>query len=335
MKFRCVVLWLIFPALAPACDLCAIYNATSARGESSSGFLFTVSEQFISYGKLQNEGESVHLTSSALQSFFERAYHDSSITHLVPGYNFSSRLGVNLNIPIIYRSFRRTQLTPLGELVEETGSEFGLGDMSLIGRWTLIQKVEMNYSLVFNFLGGVKFPTGDNQRLPDEVEQERFFTSFFGAPGHYHPIGGVHQHDLTLGSGSYDGVFGTSANLRWNRWFFGNQIQYYLRTEADGYEFGDELIVSGGPGAYVLLNETFTLSLQANAVYDTMARDKVLDVRSTETGWTAWYFGPQLTLTWGGHFSANAGVDIPLRIYNRGVQNVPDYRIHAGVTWRF
>jgi len=337
MKSRCVVSGFIclLPALAPACDLCAIYNATSARGESSAGFLFTVSEQYIPFRTLQNEGEPLRLASPSLQSFFERAYHDSSITHLVPGYNFSSRLGLSLNFPIVYRSFRLTQLTPLGTFVEETGTEFGLGDMSLIGRWTMIEKVEMNYSVVFNILGGVKFPTGDTERLEEEVDQERFYTSLFGAPGHYHAIGGVHFHDLTLGSGSYDGIFGTSANLRWNRWFFSNQIQYYLRTEAESYEFGDELIVSGGPGAYVLLNENFTLSLQANAVYDTMARDQILGVKSTETGWTAWYLGPQLNLTWGEHFSANAGVDIPLRIYNRGVQNVPDYRLHAGVTWRF
>jgi hypothetical protein len=50
---------------------------------------------------------------------------------------------------------------------------------------------------------------------------------------------------------------------------------------------------------------------------------------------TAWYLGPQLYLTLGEHFSANAGVDIPLRIYNHGLQTVPDSRVRAGFTWRF
>jgi hypothetical protein len=50
---------------------------------------------------------------------------------------------------------------------------------------------------------------------------------------------------------------------------------------------------------------------------------------------TAWYLGPLLNLTFGEHFSANAGVDIPLRIYNHGFQTVPNYRVHGGVTWRF
>lgn len=50
---------------------------------------------------------------------------------------------------------------------------------------------------------------------------------------------------------------------------------------------------------------------------------------------TAWYVGPQLSFTVGAHFSGNAGVDIPVDISINGFQNVPDYRIRAGVNWRF
>src|SRR6185436_19384933 len=100
----------------------------------------------------------------------------------------------------------------------------------------------------------------------------------------------VHQHSLALGSGSFDGVFGLTANGRWQRWFINGQFQYYLRTEGEsGFQYGDELIVSGGPGVFVLLNRDYSLSLQANAVYDTMARDEVLGQPSNQTGLTAWY----------------------------------------------
>jgi hypothetical protein len=50
---------------------------------------------------------------------------------------------------------------------------------------------------------------------------------------------------------------------------------------------------------------------------------------------TAWYLGPQIGFTWGQHFSANAGVDVPLGIANHRLQNVPDYRVHGGIAWRF
>jgi hypothetical protein len=107
-------------------------------------------------------------------------------------------------------------------------------------------------------------------------------------------------------------------------------------TEGEsGFKYGDELVVSGGPGISVLLASSCTLSLQANAVYDWMARDELLGRPSNQTGLAAWYLGPLLNFTWGEHFSANAGVDMPLSIDNNGRQSVPDYRIHGGFSWRF
>ena len=50
---------------------------------------------------------------------------------------------------------------------------------------------------------------------------------------------------------------------------------------------------------------------------------------------TAWYAGPQINLTVGNHFSFNVAADLPLRVANRGLQTVIDYRIHGGLTWSF
>jgi hypothetical protein len=325
---------LMAAAAAQACELCAIYSADSARGQSSQGFLFTMSEMFVESGRLQIDGEEIdfpggdHLT--------------SSITHLVPTWNFSSRVGVSVSVPLVYRSFRRTDVRrfPGGQVfVTEEGTEFGLGDMSLIGRLNVLQKAEMDYAVVVNLLGGVKFPTGDTDRIRDEVEQAQIFDNLVGVP-HEDPLGhslsSVHQHDISAGSGSYDGVLGITANTRWKRWIFNAQFQYYIRTPGEsGFEYGDELMVSGGPGAYLLLQDSFTLLLQANAGYETRARDTLLGRKSDRTGLTAWYMGPQLAFTWGEHFAANAGIDIPLRIANNGFQNVPDYRVHGGLSVRF
>jgi hypothetical protein len=328
--FSGVVFCLGLEKSATACELCAIYRATNARGESSSGFLLTLSEQFIHFGTLQREGEPYHAFPQ-----LEQARLDTSLTHVVPTYNFSEQFGVSLNVPIIYRDFHRVQIVPgQGELEDERGTIFGAGDLSLIGRWTPLRISEMKYSIIGSVFGGVKFPTGNTERLDREVDQELALPPIF-QQSHAHATGGIHQHDLTLGSGSIDGIFGAAITFRWDRWFFSSQGQYYLRTEGHSYQFGDEIMISGGPGAYILLNKASTLTLQANAGYDTMAQDTILGQRSTETGFTAWYFGPQLNFTWHDHFSANAGVDLPLRIYNHSFQTVPDYRIHGGLTWRF
>jgi hypothetical protein len=209
-----------------------------------------------------------------------------------------------------------------------------LGDVALIGRWTAFQKREMDYDVVVNILGGVKFPTGETERLKDERQQELRYTQLFG-PVHAHSIGGIHQHDLSPGTGSYDGIFGASANLRWKRLFFFSQFQYYLRTEAIDYEMGDLTIVSGGPGVFLVQNQDVTLSLLANAFYENQLPDQALGQVNNQTGFSAWFMGPQVAFSWGKHFSMNAGVDVPLAIYNRGIQSVPDYRVHGGLNWKF
>lgn len=332
MKFTSLSSLLIVVVFLPqtwACDLCAISSANSARGESKAGFLFSASELYTPYRTVQLDGEE--LTGSILNDVFL----DSSITHLAPGYNFSRRFGVSVNVPVIHRRFERLELTPTG-FVRERGAESGLGDVALVGRWTALQKSRMKQSISLNFLAGVKLPTGDSDRIRSEVKKAEIFRALIGGSSHQHEFGGVHEHDLSLGSGSFDPITGLSFQARWDRWLFNTLAQYYWRTEGESsFTFGDELMISGGPGAFVLLDPKYTLSLQANAAYETKARDHFLGSKSNNTGSTAWHFGPQLTLTLGQHFSANAGVDIPLRIDNNGLQNVPEYRIHGGITWSF
>ena len=94
-------------------------------------------------------------------------------------------------------------------------------------------------------------------------------------------------------------------------------------------------MLSGGPGCFLLLNEKSTLSLQANAAYETHARDRLLGRKSDQTEMTGWYRGPQILVACGNHFRALAGADLPVRIENNGPQAVADYRFHGSVAWRF
>jgi hypothetical protein len=251
---------------------------------------------------------------------------------------------VSLNVPLTHLQFKRTDLTysltaPLA-IVTEQGTETGLGDVSLIGRAALIRKLGMEYGLVVNLLAGVKFPTGNDERLEDEIEQTEIFNALLPPGTPHDPLGhsiaSVHQHNLALGSGSYDGIFGVTMSGNWQRLFLNVQFQYYLRSEGDsGFKYGNELLISGGPGAFVLLDKGYTLSLQAFVLYDDMARDELLGQPSDRTGSTAWYLGPVANFTWRSQFSANIGVDLPLHIDNGGYQSVPDFRLHGGVSWRF
>src|SRR6267142_2426782 len=256
---RLLLALLLGSGTARACELCAIYNAGNVVGESDRGFLFTVSEQYIPYNVALFQGQEVHPANPS--------YLDSSITHLVPGYNFSSRFGLSLNLPLTYLNFRRTDIryttTAPPVVYTERGSEFGLGDIALIGRATVLRVSNMRYGLVVNLLGGVKFPTGDANRIKDEVDQSLLFQSFLPPGTPHDPLGhsiaSIHQHQVALGSGSYDGVFGLALNSRYDRYFFNAQFQYYLRTHGESdFKFGDEIIISGGPGAFLILEKSYT-----------------------------------------------------------------------------
>lgn len=66
---------------------------------------------------------------------------------------------------------------------------------------------------------GAKFPTGDSSRLKEEFDEIEI-------PGA--PESGIHGHDLTLGTGSYDGIFGAQTPVRYKKTFFEAEVQNSL-----------------------------------------------------------------------------------------------------------
>jgi hypothetical protein len=315
---------------ASACDLCAIYNADSATGQSGQGLSVNIAEQYVPYGTVQLDGHTLPPSS------LDQLYVNKSMTHLVPTWSFSQSFSISLSIPYIYERYRESHLLPGAPFVETTsGANDGIGDVSLVGRLTVLRASKGSAAAAVSLLAGVKFPTGNPSFLRKEVELTKALDEIYGT-GHQHAIGGVHFTDLTLGSGSYDGVFGVTANTHWSRAFCNAQFQYYLRTPGEsGYEFGDEWILTGGPGYYLVLHESVTFGVQAVATYDKMDSDILVGRTNPNSGMTAIYLGPQFNLTLGGRFSANAGFDWPLHIDNNGLQNVPNYRVHAGLSFRF
>lgn len=299
---------------AVACDMCAIYTATEAQGESRRGFFIGAAEQFTRFGTLQFEGSEVpNPTGQRL---------DSSITQAILGYSFTERFSLQVNVPFIYRSFKR----PEGFKTDE-GTESGLGDVSLLGKLLLWRKDTDDVTVTWNLLGGVKFPTGSTSRIKEEFHE----VEVEGAP-----VSGIHGHDLTLGSGSFGGIVGTSVYLRYKRAFVAGAVQYSIRTAGDfDYRFADDLSWDGGPGYCLLLEHTCTLALQAVVSGEHKGTDTFRGQSAGDTGITSVYIGPKLTATWRDRLSADVGVDIPVSIQNTALQAVPDFRIRAGLTWRF
>jgi len=288
---------------AQACDLCAVYSASEAQGNGQ-GFYGGMAEQYTYFNTLQSAGHKVAN---------DGEYIESSVSQLFVGYNVNDRFGVQFNLPVIYRAY--------GADGSGNHSEGGLGDVSLIGNGVLFQKMAEDWTFTWTALGGVKFPTGSTSRLDPNVPD--FAT-------------GIGGHDLTLGSGSYDGIVGTGILARCRRWFLAASMQYSVRSEgAFGYQFANDLSWNGGPGWYAWLEHDRTLGAQVVISGETKGQDTVHGTRTDDSATTIVYIGPQINLTWSSRLSALAGADLPVYRHTTGDQLVPDYRVHAAVTWRF
>ncbi len=301
--FGLAVLAVVSAPVALACDCCSIYSADNMQLENEKGFVAGVAEQYTHFGTLQADGQKIS---------GDGEYIDSLVSQIFAGYNFNSRFSAQLNVPVIYRAWGSHTMSD---------STAGIGDLSLVGNFRIFQHIEKNWSFNWSVLGGIKLPTGDS--------------SLLNTPEDNLPAG-IGGHDLARGSGSVDGIIGTSFSVRWKRIFLNAQMQYALRSEGDfGHRYANDWTWNGGPGAYLWLGEKSTLALQVVTSGESKGLDTFDGVADEDSSATFVYLGPQLSYTWGCQLSAQLGADLPVSLENSGVQVVPDFRIRAALTWKF
>jgi len=338
MSIRLLV-WLVAVALmlspvaSLACDICAIYTATELQ-ESRTGFQLGFAEQFSHFGTLQQGGHKVDNPNG------ERV--DSSITQFLFGYRPQPRVNLQVNVPLVARDYRRVEAKGVVD-----GNEVAVGDASISASGLLYNHVDDQSVIRLSGLFGIKLPTGNSHRLKEELTSNQTgddpnIPPIFRTGRHWHPLhttgvrSGVHGHDLAIGSGSADVLFGGQLLTTYKRAFFTTAVQYSARTEgAFGYQFANELSVTGGPGVYLLLSHAYSLALQAVLTTETKGNDTQGGVRSTDTAITALYAGPGVHFTWGSNLSTELVADIPAIQNNSDLQLVTDYRLRGGLVWRF
>ena len=272
--------------------------------EVEKGFIAGVAEQYTQFGTLQDDGHRIA---------DHGEFINSSVSQLFALYNFNKRFGLQLNVPIIYREW--------GSDIMPHAHTSGIGDISLVGNLRLYEKFTQRSTLTWSVLGGVKLPTGDSSKLQlsDEVLPE-----------------GIGGHDLALGSGSIDGLIGTSVYGRWDRWFGSAAVQYAIRSRGDfGHRYANDLLWYGGPGYYIVVKGDYTISLQAVVGGETKGKDTFYGVADEDSAETLVTVGPQLNFSWRNKLNAQLAADLPVSRANTGEQVMPDYRIRAAVSWKF
>ncbi|MBI3544397.1 MAG: hypothetical protein HY075_14085 [Deltaproteobacteria bacterium] len=310
---------------ADACDLCGVYSASEATRDvgvattpSTTGvsrFRGSIAEQFTHFGTTSVDGSAV--PNAAGQSL------DSSITQLLFSYAVSEAAALQLNLPIIYRSYRRP-----GDGAIESGSVSGPGDASVLGKYELVRAASGEKSVSWSALAGVKLPTGSAARLREELSETE-------TPAGQSPSG-IHGHDLTLGTGSVDGIVGTAAEAHLKRYLFQAFAQYAVRTTGRyDYRFANDLMWSAGPGYYLVLGDAGSLSVSANASGELKGRDTFQGVVAEDTGINAVYVGPKLGATFGSGVAATLAVELPVVRDNTAFQVVADSKLYATLLLKF
>jgi hypothetical protein len=336
-----VVLFFSAGLTGRACDLCGCYTPQLATtSEATSAPLFSwaagsyaaVSEQFTHFATAQLDGNEVANPTGQ--------YLDSSITRLVAGYEINSRFSLQVDIPVIYREFKRPE-----NFAIDRGTVSGLGDVSLLlrtvafhysspGRRTfditeknpVAVEHEPDFTASAVLIAGLKFPTGATSRLKEEFHE----TDIPGAPA-----SGIHGHDLTLGTGSYDGIFGGQTSVRYKNVFFETNTQFTLRGDgAHQYHFANDLTWNGGPGYYLVRHRDAIIGLELVVSGEYKDVDRFRGAKAIDTGITSVFTGPRLIAS-RGRWSAEIAGEIPVSLDNTAFQIVPDYRLHGAISLHF
>lgn len=331
LGFLCL---LLISIAGQACDLCGCYTPqlNAMTDMEMARWYAAVAEQFTHFGTLQVDGDKIDNPTGQ--------YLDSAITQLVAGYNISPRFALQLSVPLIYREFKR----PEGFGIDR-GNVGGLGDVSLLlktvafhyasparrtfafgGKNPVAIEQEPDFTASALLLTGIKFPTGDSSRLQEEFHE-------IEVPGA--PESGIHGHDLTLGTGSYDGIFGEQNSLRYKNVFLEANVLFTLRGDGSHqYHFANELLWSAGPGYYFVRNHETTMGLQVVVSGEHKDVDRFRGAKAVDTGIDSVFLGPRLVASHG-RFSAEIAVDLPVSIDNTALQAVPDYRLRGGISMQF
>jgi len=329
---------LLFPVRAfAACDLCAIYSSLDPQTPQANSLTLSIAEQFTTFDKIQQGGEFVHNS--------EHQRMESSITQFVAEYDLSEKFAFQVTLPYINRSFSRVEN---GE--REKGSEAGVGDLSLLARISPANYRSAEVSVFWDFFAGIKLPTGDSDRLAEELEHHSEEEEGGHDEEHHHQdkhslrhggeshgtVSAVHGHDLALGSGSYDFPFGGRVLVVAGKWLADADLSYTFRTGGDfGYCYDNHFIWGAGAGYYVLSGHSSTVVAKLSLSGERKGKDEAFGVKQDDTGVHSVFWGPAVAVTFGESLSSEFGADFPIDVNNNGLQAVPSYRLKAAVSYRF
>jgi hypothetical protein len=241
-----------------------------------------------------------------------RGHHDEEYTvsrvhRLKAGFDFTERLGLDLQIPWVSRSHGHVHRHQ-GQDHADHWSLDGFGDVAATARVAFWKGEQATVWA----LGGVKFPTGKHDRGGDEGQEA--------------------EMPIQTGTGSLDWTAGLAA-LRPGEIPLFASIAYRVNGETAGhYRIGNVLQANVG-GTYPLL-EKLRAALQLNLRHNRMDSKGSTGEEVGKTGSTTLYVSPGMEVSLTPALTARAVVQVPVYQNVRSIQLVSPYNLIGGLTWR-
>lgn len=231
----------------------------------------------------------------------------------VLGYGATSDLALFGILPYVDK---RLDVTVAGE--RRTRSASGMGDFSILGRYTVFRRDGPGRTFRIAPFFGVETPTGDDD------ERDSF---------------GLLPPSVQPGSGSFDPFAGVVVTYQTLQFQIDAQASYKANTEANGFEFGDVARLDGsfqyrlwprrlGKG----VPDFFYGVLEANLIHQ--GRNRVGGTKNPDSGGTTLFISPGLqyvTKRW----ILEAGVQVPVLQELNGVALENDFIVRGGFRFNF
>ncbi len=229
-------------------------------------------------------------------------------------YGFTQDFAGIVTIPYIYRKQRTSSGSD-----RITRKTFGLGDITLLGKYRVYRKNLPGGTSGLSLLGGIELPTGRSGDSDAEGKVPR---------------------NLQVGSGSWDPIVGvaySTVSLE-DEWDF--NLTYQFNTEAHNFEFGDTLKYNIAylrriwpkelpeEGVYTPL---FAV-LELNGVWNQRNRDESGSV--TASGGNTIFLSPGFQMITK-HYIAETSIQIPVLQKLNGTQVETDYVIVASLRFTY
>jgi hypothetical protein len=209
---------------------------------------------------------------------------------LVTAYGATPELTLFAILPLLDKELRLE--TPAGRA---TRGDSGVGDVTLLGRYTAFQRDVGGATFRIAPFIGIETPTGE-----DDADDA---------------LGPLPQ-PLQLGSGSWDPVAGVVVTRQTLGWQADGGLSYQANTEANDFELGDEARLDlsyqwrvwprelgGGVPAFVYA------VVESNLVW--RDRDRSGGVEQGDSGGTTWFLAPGIQHV-GKRFVLEAAVQVPV-----------------------